>query len=50
MTLAPKPIDPGLLRAEMIFSSPLNAPPHTNRMLVVSTPARCAAKLTTTRG
>ena len=36
MTLAPKPIEPGLLRAEMIFSRPVNAPPHTNRILVVS--------------
>src|SRR5262245_48538641 len=37
MTLAPKPIEPGRLRAEMIFSRPVNAPPHTNRILVVST-------------
>ena len=37
ITLAPKPIELDRLRAEMIFSSPLKAPPHTNRMLVVST-------------
>src|SRR5712672_286701 len=37
MTLAPKPIEPGRLRAEIIFSRPVKAPPQTNRMLVVST-------------
>src|SRR5262249_50787139 len=37
VTLAPKPIEADRPRAEMIFSSPLNAPPHTNRMSVVST-------------
>src|SRR5262249_30991992 len=37
MTLASKPIEPGRLRAEMIFSRSVKAPPHTNRMLVVST-------------
>src|SRR5260221_1206065 len=36
-TLALKPIEADRPRAEMIFSSPLKAPPHTNRMLVVST-------------
>src|SRR6266404_6249511 len=36
-TLALKPIEAERPRAEMIFSSPLKAPPHTNRMLVVST-------------
>src|SRR5262245_47649254 len=36
-TLALKPIDVDRPRAEMIFSSPAKAPPHTNRMLVVST-------------
>src|SRR5262249_16954882 len=37
ITLALKPIEADRPRAEMIFSSPLKAPPHTNRMLVVST-------------
>src|SRR5437868_2611959 len=36
-TLALKPIEADRPRAEMIFSSPLKAPPHTNRILVVST-------------
>src|SRR5262245_58100167 len=33
-TLALKPMEADRPRAEMIFSSPLKAPPHTNRMLV----------------
>jgi hypothetical protein len=37
ITLAPKPIELDRPRAEMIFSSPLKAPPHTNRIFVVST-------------
>src|SRR6516225_1208904 len=37
ITLALKPIEAARPRAEMIFSSPLKAPPHTNRMSVVST-------------
>src|SRR6266702_5444480 len=37
ITLALKPIEADRPRAEMIFSSPLKAPPHTIRMLVVST-------------
>src|SRR5258705_2453679 len=37
ITLALKPIEADRPRAEMIFSSPVKAPPHTNRMLVVST-------------
>jgi len=32
--LASKPIEPGRLRAEMIFSRPVNAPPHTNTLVV----------------
>src|SRR5580658_7723588 len=35
-TMAPKPIEVERPRAEMIFSRPPKAPPHTNRMLVVS--------------
>src|SRR3989441_774905 len=37
ITFAEKPIEAERPRAEMIFSRPANAPPHTNRMLVVST-------------
>ena len=37
ITWAPKPIELDRPRAEMIFSSPVKAPPHTNRILVVST-------------
>jgi hypothetical protein len=33
----PNPIEIARPRAEMIFSRPVKAPPHTNRMLVVST-------------
>ena len=35
MTLASNPIEPGRLRAEMIFSRFVNAPPQTKRILVV---------------
>src|SRR6266576_2114119 len=37
ITLAEKPIEAERPRAEMIFSNPEKAPPHTNKMLVVST-------------
>ncbi len=36
-TSAPKPIPLFSERLRMIFSRPSNAPPHTNRILVVST-------------
>ena len=35
--MALKPIEVERPRAEMIFSKPAKAPPHTNRILVVST-------------